>query len=285
MTKNYYKDIFNQLLEIKPTLLSALQEREMEVRSKEKNIYQVYWKNRVENEFAEVQTELVSILEDYHFFQDSMGKEVNEYLSLSKEKGVKSLLNIFRMDVWFEKDVSSRFKQVNGKYFRYFKDHLQPEIFFENRENEEEAKQAMIEQCRIEIIDSFHTKCNYIENYLDKEIKKLYLKLSEITKSEDKPSSFFKYGFQVLEKNSTIAIIILGVSVECSLKQKYRSFIRESISLGQIIYELERRKRMTKTLDLLKDLNNSYVKAKHEKDYLVSKEEVELYYQKATAFF
>lgn len=285
MKENFYREIREKLQKLQPTLLQTLQEREIEVRSKENNIYQVYWKKSVEKEFAETQTELVSILEDYEIFQDSIGKEVNEYLSLLKEKNVKSILNLFRMDVWFEKDVYSRFKEVGGKYYRFFKDNLQEEIFSEGVENEKQAKHTMIIQCRKEIVDSFHTKFECVEKYLKKEIRKLNNKLEKIKESKDKPSIFYNYGINIVKENPTIAMIILGVSVECKLKLKFRHFLRDSLSLGKIIGVLERRKRMTKHYNLLKDINDYYVKAKHEKDTLIPLSEVELFYQKSTFLF
>lgn len=285
MPENFFKAMKQQLVKLHPTLLKILQEKEMVVRVKEKDIFQVYWKKRVEKKFAETQIELESILEDYVLFQNSIGKEVFDYLSVSKDKDVKSLLNIFRMDVWFEKDVFSRFKFVDNKYYRFFKDDLQTEVFFENGEKEEEAKQAMINTCRIELIDSFQTKWNYIKNYLKKEKNKLDSKINEIRKSKNKPSEFFAYGLKTIKDNSTIAMIILGVSVECHIKLKHGNFLKESISLGQIMSELKKRKKMTKFLNLLNDLNNLYVKAKHEKDTLIPETEVELFYQKAIVFF
>jgi len=285
MPENFYNAIKQQLVKLHPTLLKILQEKEMVVRRKETDIFQVCWKKRVEKKFAETQIELVSILEDYVLFQNSIGKEVFDYLSLSKDKEVKSLLNIFRMDVWFEKDVFSRFKFVDNKYYRFFKDDLQTEVFFEDGEKEEEAKQAMMNICRTEIVDSFQTKWNYIDNYLKKEKGKLDSKINEIRKSKNKPSEFFNYGLKTIKDNPTIAMIILGVSVECHLKFKYGNFLKESLSLGQIISELKKRNRLINSLNLLNELNIYYVKAKHEKDTLIPATEVELSYQKATVLF
>ncbi|MHA1221694.1 MAG: hypothetical protein ACTSP3_00270 [Candidatus Heimdallarchaeaceae archaeon] len=285
MLNNFYKNVLKQLMEIKPTLLLALQHREMEVKNRGEAIYQVHWKKREEQELIDILIELESILEEYELFQNSMGKEIIEYLSLSKNRKIKSILNLYKKDVWFEKDVHSRYKLENNKLYRFFKDDCQSEVFLDNVENIEDAKQAMINQCRKEIVDSFVTKFKYVEKYLKKEIDKLEKKMSAIKKSSDKPSKFYTFGSNIIKDNPTIAIIILGVAIECQLKLSYGHFIRENKSLGEIIAELKKRKRMKESFGLLDEINNNYVKAKHEKDTLIQQSKVETIYQQATIFF
>jgi len=284
MTDNFYQELLNKLLKLKPMLLSELKRRPMVVRKKSDDIFQVHWKNRVENNFVKIQAEFISILEDYEFFQDSTGKDIREYLSLSEENEIKSILNIYRKDVWFEKDVFSRFKKLDSKFYRFFKDDVQDEIFFENGDKEEEAKKAMINKCREELIDSFEIKFDSVKYYLTLEKNKLDKQISEIKQSKNKSSEFYNFGLGIMKQNPTIAMIILGVSIECTLKTKYSHILRHSYSLGKIIGELERRNRK-KHLNLLKDINELYVKAKHEKDTLISEADVILYYQKVSVFF
>lgn len=285
MLDDFYSNIAKKLLNLKPKLLEILQNREMEVRDREENIYQVYWKKRTEKEHASIITDLEFLMDDYVNFQISIGKEIYEFLSKSSEKKIKSILNLYKMDVWFEKDVFSRFKLKNNAYYRFFKDDLQENPFLENESDKAKAKQKMMEKCREELIDSFHTKFEYSELYLLKESKRLDEKIRNITKSKDKPSKFFDYGHNIISTNPTIAMVLLGVSIECILKKNYSEIIPESMTLGKIIGILKRKKKLTNHIDLLKDINTSYIKAKHEKDTVIPKAYVELFYQKATILY
>jgi len=285
MPNNIYSDITRRLAELKPKLLETLQNREMEVRDREEDTFQVYWKKRIEKEYASILTDLEFLLDDYINFQISLGIEIYEFLSKSSERKIKSILNLYKMDIWFEKDVFSRFKQKDNTYYRFFKDDLQEPPFLKNEDDKSKAKQKMMEKCREELIDSFHTKFEYTEQYLFKESKRLDDKLQKITKSKDKPSQFFDFGHNIVSTNPTIAMILLGVSIECLLKKNYSEIIPESMTLGRIIGILKRKRKLTNQIELLEDINTSYIKAKHEKDTIIPKTYVELFYQKATILY
>jgi len=284
MRTNFYTNLLKRMEEIKPSLDKMLEIREIIIRDKNNNKFQAQWRKRFDGSFIEVMTELESLLSEYKQYQETLGKEVNSFLSISEERKIKSILNLLRKDIWFDNDVHSEFGRNENSYFRYIRGEMQLDPIFQ-MDSIEEAKKKMLLIIREELINSFNTKFEFARQYLFKEINSLEIKMKEITTANEKYSDFYDYGLSIINEKSTIAMILLGVSIECLFKKKYNNIIRENMTLGNIINKLNRKKILKNQIDLLNDINDTYIKAKHEKDTVVPKETVELFYQKASNFY
>jgi len=284
MKNNFFTEFLTQLENIKPKLLEMLENRGIEVHRKDGNEYQVSWKKRFEIEYSEIMTSFESLLNQYKNFQVKSGLEIFDLLSISKEREFKSILNLLRKDIWFDNDVHSKFEMKNNQFHRHFRGHIQEEIFITGV-TIENAKNAMIDQCRKELTDSFLAKFEHVKHYLLTESKKLSEKVNEISKSEEKYSDFYNYGLSIISVEPTIAMVLLGVSIECLLKVKYLEPIYRTKTLGQLFSILKRKKLFLNQVDLLAEINDSYIIAKHDIETEIPEKDVRLLYEKSTNFF
>jgi len=284
MKENFYADFLTQFEKIKPKLQEMLENREIFVQKKENNQYQVSWEKRYEIEYSELMASFESLLNKYINFQEISGLEIYDLLSLSKEREIKSILNLLRKDIWFDNDVHSKFEMIDSKFYRHFRGHVQDDVFIESV-TIGEAKEAMIKQCRKELIDSFLAKCEYVKHFLLSESKHMSEKIKKISKSDGKYSIFFNYGLNIITDEPTIAMVLLGVSIECLLKTKYLDLSHRTKPLGPIIGILKRKKILLNQIDLITEINESYILAKHEIETEIPEKEVRLLFEKSTIFF
>ncbi len=285
MKDNFYSDLLKRIENIEQKLLDCLLKRELIIRDRGTNEYQVHWKDSLNSECSKIVVEFGSLLEDYQRFQNGIGEKVIDELSRSKERAVKSILNLLTKDVWFDSNVYSRFRRDSNNYYRTYKGDIQKNIFIENETDETAAKQMMINQCRKELEQAFKDKLDYSKNHLKLKAEKLVSLENAISHSSGKPELFYNFGLKIKDTNPTEAMVLLGVSIECQLKSKYNSIIQENLALGKMIGELQRKKKLRNRINLLKDINIKYNKAKHEKNTLMTVMEVTSLYQQSIFLF
>jgi len=283
--ENFYDEVLNELIELKPALLKILREKDIIVRNRKKNVYQVYWKKRVEGSYSSELSQLAEIIRKYENHQMLIDEEIHEYLSSSRKKEVKSILNLFRQDIWFDKDVHSRFYKNQNSYYRFFKDDVQETPFLENEPTLEEAKNKMIEICRKELIDSFLAKYEYVEKYLIQESNKIKENYKKIREINDKATYFFNYGLEIIEEHPAIAIILLGSAIESQLKKLYVNIIPKNSSLGDIIKRLKKERKAQKYIKILDKINLQYNKVKHEEEIVIDYFTTKSFYEKVSDLF
>ncbi len=281
---NFYLKLNENLCNIKPKILQILKERKIIVRKKENDDFQVFWEDNSEKPYIQIISDLKFVLDDYIEFQNSIGRDIYDLLSPSEERKYKSILNLVRKDIWFDPNVHSQYKKEDNKFYCYYRGNIQEKFFAET--NLDKAKERMIRNCRNELIDSFQLKFDSILVYLDNEFKRLDIIINQMVKNSDKASKIYNYGLKILEDDSTIAMILLGVSLECHLKMNYNADILEKDSLGKLIGRLKESKKYPNlNYKLINEINIKYIKAKHEKTAVIPYLDVEKYYQKATIFF
>jgi len=266
----------------KPRIIEYVNNRTYKVVNKDSNKYQVYFKSKIE---SKITNDLALILDDYNDYYELQEKGILDCVLLASYKDTesKSLYNILINEPWFDPSVHSLFIFTNNE-LQTTKYGKISESIKNNVMNITEASELMIKHVKEEQIKSINDIFDEICNHLDLEIKISNKKMDMIIISTEKHSTIFNYGLQIVESEPTISVILLGVSLECLLKQKYKNEIRENQTLGSLINNL--RTIFSKELiSNLNKINHFYVKAKHEKEFLVTKNISSQLYHLSLKFF
>jgi len=281
---NFYLELKKNLIRIKQDLLEILEKRKIIVRKRKNNDFQVHWDDNSEKPYLRIILDYELIIEKYLIFQNGIGKEINELLSKSTDRKHKSILNLIKKEIWFDPKVHSKFIKENNKYYRSYRGDKQEDFIEES--DLDKAKIKMIDICRKELIESFLLKYDSVLIYLENESEWLSEIIQQTLNKQDKSSKIYKYGFNILEDEPTIAMILLGVALECQMKIKYNLDILDKDTLGTLIGKLKKTKKYPNlNYKLLNEINIKYIKAKHEKTSIIPLSEVEPLYQKAIIFF
>ena len=284
MSPNYYTKLIDELEEIKPSLFDIIDNRIIVVRERGENEYQVHWEDNSEKPFIQVISDFEFIVEGYQNFQNGIGFEINEFLSKSSDRKCKSLLNMLRKDIWFNHNVHTKFIQEEDNFFRTYRGDKSDDYFTESILDD--AKKQMTDICRKELTDSYELKFESIITYLENMSKRLDQITQQITDQTDKASKIYKFGSESLKDDPTVAMILLGVSIECQLKMKYNDDLHEKDTLGILIGKLKKSKKFPNlNYELLHEINSKYTKVKHEKTAIIKLTLVQNYYQQATVFY
>jgi len=279
---NFFAKIKRELLLLKSEIIEFVKNRRYVVTHKKDNSYQVYYKEKTD---FKSKKELVLVLEEYKDFHELQEKELLgcHLLASYKDDETKSLYNLLEKDPWFFPSVHSLFILDNNELSStsYGK---KTGIIGNNILNLDEAKKIMIENVRNEQLKTIEDLYNEICNYLDIEISIFDKKLKLITKSDEKHNSFYNYGYSLMQREPTISMILLGVALECLLKQKYPLETRDDFTLGGNINLLKGVLSKEQRTNLSK-INHFYNKAKHEKDFLVPEKIVLQMYQIGSIYF
>ena len=280
----FYEEMKAELIKIKPDLLKIFENREIIVRKRNDNKFQVHWADNSEKPYIRVISDLETMLENYRVFQNGIGKEINDLLSKSDEKKYKSILNIIKQDIWFDSKVHAVFIRDDNKFYRSFKGEKLEDFFTESDLNT--AKTKMIDICRKELIESFEVKIESVLVYLENESKWLNQTIQQTKNRKDKSTKFYKHGLKILKDEPTIAMILLGAALELQMKIKYNMDLLEKDTLGILIGQLKKTKKFPDVnYSLLNEINVKYIKAKHEVTTVIPVKIVEDLYQKAIVFF